>query len=41
MGAYLNPGSSQFVEAVRSAVFVDKTAMIRYLNSVVTTKPPW
>ncbi len=38
MGAYLNPGSSQFVEAVRSAVFVDKSAMIRYLNSVVTTK---
>lgn len=37
MGKYLNPGRAAFEEAVRSDVFVDKTCMIRYLNSVVGT----
>lgn len=38
MGAYLNPGSRGFEEAVNSEIFVDKTDMIRYLNQVVRTE---
>lgn len=38
MGAYLNPGSEAFAEALRSDVYVDKTPMIAHLNSVVRTK---
>lgn len=37
MGRYLNPGSGRFAEAVGSEVFVDKTAMVSYLNSCVRT----
>ncbi len=37
MGIYLNPGSSRFEMAVNSEVFVDKTAMVSYLNSCVNT----
>ena len=38
MGLYLNPGKSAFEEAVNSEIFIDKTEMIAYLNSVVRTK---
>ncbi len=38
MGIYLNPGYQVFEEAVQSDIFVDKTEMIRYVNSVVKTK---
>ena len=38
MGIYLNPGSYAFQEAVRSEIYIDKTAMIRYLNSLIGTK---
>ena len=38
MGTYLNPGKVAFEEAVNSEIFVDKTDMILYLNSVVKTK---
>ena len=38
MGTYLNPGKAAFEEAVNSEIFVDKTTMILYLNSVVKTK---
>lgn len=38
MGIYLNPGKISFEEAVQSEIFVDKTEMILYLNSVVRTK---
>ncbi|MDO4806297.1 MAG: AAA family ATPase [Coriobacteriales bacterium] len=38
MATYLNPGKYAYEEAVRSAVFVDKTPMIRYLNSLVRTR---
>ena len=34
---YLNPGSRRFELAAKSTVFVDKTAMIAYLNSCVDT----
>ena len=38
MGTYLNPGKQSFQMAVNSEIFVDKTAMISYLNSVVNTQ---
>lgn len=38
MGVYLNPGKTAFEEAVNSEIFIDKTEMIRYLNSVLKTK---
>ena len=38
MGTYLNPGKAAFEEAVNSAIYIDKTEMISYLNSVVNTK---
>ena len=37
MGKYLNPGKVAFEEAIRSDVFVDKTPMLAFLNSVVGT----
>ena len=38
MGIYLNPGCNNFEEALNSSIYVDKTDMIAYLNSVVKTK---
>ncbi|MBR1866203.1 MAG: AAA family ATPase [Lachnospiraceae bacterium] len=38
MGKYLNPGSVNFEEALNSAIYVDKTDMVVYVNSVVKTK---
>ena len=38
MGIYLNPGKTAYEEVVNSDIFVDKTPMIRYLNSVVKTE---
>ena len=38
MGTYLNPGKEEYEEAVRSEIFVDKSGMILYLNSLVKTK---
>ncbi len=38
MGKYLNPGKAAFERAVRSEVFVDKTRMLAFLNSVVGTQ---
>lgn len=38
MGTYLNPGKAAFEEAVNSEIFIDKTEMVCYLNSVVKTK---
>ncbi len=37
MGIYLNPGNQRFQMAVNSEIYVDKTEMIRYLNTVVNT----
>lgn len=34
MGAYLNPGKAAYEEAVHSEIFIDKTEMLQYLNSV-------
>ena len=38
MASYLNPGSGRFKKALDSGIYVDKTQMIRYLNSVVNTE---
>ena len=38
MGTYLNPGKGAYEEAVNSEIFIDKSEMIGYLNSVVKTK---
>ena len=37
MGIYLNPGAEQFEEIVSSEIYVDKTGLLRYTNSVVNT----
>ncbi|MBQ7372792.1 MAG: AAA family ATPase [Blautia sp.] len=38
MGTYLNPGKQKYWEAVNSKIYVDKTEMISFLNSVVSTE---
>ncbi|MCR5609735.1 MAG: AAA family ATPase [Lachnospiraceae bacterium] len=38
MGIYLNPGKSMFEEALEADIYIDKTKMIQYLNSVVKTR---
>ncbi len=38
MGIYLNPGFGSFETACNSKIFVDKTEMLLYLNSVVSTE---
>ena len=38
MGTYLNPGKKSYEMAVNSEIFVDKTEMIRYLNTVINTQ---
>ena len=37
MGIYLNPGSDRYEEALRTEIYVDKTNMLSFLNSVVNT----
>ena len=38
MGTYLNVGITKFKEAINSQIYVDKTRMISYLNSLINTK---
>lgn len=38
MGIYLNHGKAAFEKAVNSEIYVDKTEMILYLNSLVNTE---
>ena len=38
MGAYLNPGSRSYQMTVNSKIFVDKTELILYLNSLINTQ---
>ena len=38
MGIYVNPGNSAFKEAVDSRIYVDKSNLISYTNSVLNTK---
>ena len=37
MGNYLNPGMENFQKMVNSEIYVDKTGLIRYTNSVINT----
>ncbi|MCI9150352.1 MAG: AAA family ATPase [Lachnospiraceae bacterium] len=38
MGIYLNPGNENFCSAVSSRIYVDKTALLEYTNSVIGTE---
>ena len=38
MGVYLNPGFKAFEKAVNSRIYVDKTEMILYLNTLINTE---
>jgi hypothetical protein len=38
MGIYLNPGKDNFERAIRSEIYVDKTGMLEYTNSVLGTE---
>lgn len=38
MGIYLNPGMEMFEKAIRSEIYIDKTEMIHYLNTVLNTE---
>ncbi|MBE5832911.1 MAG: AAA family ATPase [Butyrivibrio sp.] len=38
MGQYLNPGKQNYLMAVNSDIFIDKSEMISFLNSVVKTQ---
>lgn len=38
MGTYLNPGSERFQKTVNSDIYVDKSEMITYLNSILNTE---
>ena len=35
MGIYLNPGNESFQSALRSQIYVDKTGILEYTNSVL------
>ncbi len=37
MGNYFNPGNEKFYEAVNSEIYIDKTGLIQYTNSVIAT----
>ena len=38
MGIYLNPGNNVFQRAVNSKIYVDKTEMLAYMNSILNTE---
>ena len=38
MGTYLNPDNSKFQESINSDIYVDKTGLITYTNSVIHTQ---
>lgn len=38
MGYYVNPGNQNFASAVRSKIYIDKTGLLSYLNSVIDTE---
>ena len=38
MGIYFNPMNDRFAKALRSEIYVDKTGLISYLNSVIQTQ---
>lgn len=38
MGIYLNPGNENFQSAVNSQIYIDKTRLLEYTNSVISTE---
>ena len=38
MGIYLNPGNEGFKSALRSKIYIDKTGLLEYTNSVLDTE---
>ena len=38
MGTYVNPGNTAFTEAINSKIYIDKSELISYTNSVINTK---
>ena len=38
MGIYLNPGNEGFCSALKSQIYVDKTQLLEYTNSVLDTE---
>ncbi len=38
MGIYLNPGNIDFQQALNSKIYVDKSMLIEYANSVIYTE---
>ena len=38
MGIYLNPGNEGFRSALKSQIYVDKTGLLEYTNSVLDTE---
>ncbi len=38
MGAYFNPGATNFKRALCSQIYVDKTDLIKYVNSLINTE---
>lgn len=38
MGIYINPENSSFKKALSSRIYVDKTGMLEYTNSVLDTE---
>ena len=38
MGKYLNPGCVKFQKVLNSEIYIDKTEMISYINSLVNTE---
>ena len=38
MGSYLNPSNDNFIKALNSEIYVDKTGLIRYTNKVLNTQ---
>lgn len=40
-GNFVNPGNEAFFTAIRSKIYVDKTGLIAYTNSVLNSKDAW
>ena len=41
MGTYVNSGNIAFQEAVNSRIYIDKSELILYTNSILNTNPAW
>jgi hypothetical protein len=41
MGIYVNRGTNNFESTINSKIYVDKTGIIEYTNSVINTEQRW